>query len=407
MSLPDSKSRVEEFHGYYGPYVVRELLLQRIWLEGAFDGQGLVDQWGRSVVIEAAGEWNRLEGPDFRNARLRFDGELVEGDVEVHFSQEDWRRHGHGEDARYDRVILHVVYFPLRGGELEACTSKGLALPVVSLMAHLWYDLEEYADDDSIVASAGTWAKPALDELLALDEASRRDALVSKAKERWDLKLHFAGQRLAKLGWEGACHQTAMEVMGYARNRIPMLMVASRFGLAELRARSMDVDALWQAGEGKWRTNGCRPANHPWLRLRQYLDWSRAKKDWTRSLLELAEQLDGSADGCFGCRAEYGFVSKRKAVGVADFSRRLDDKVLGGKVGGAKRATLVCDGFLPLLSQASGRDAFALWFHWHAGDGPDSCVDELKRLQILQPHLIPMSNGWLQGALALRNRVGV
>ena len=37
MPLLESDSRVEEFHGYYGPYHVRELLLQRIWLDGAFD----------------------------------------------------------------------------------------------------------------------------------------------------------------------------------------------------------------------------------------------------------------------------------------------------------------------------------------------------------------------------------
>jgi len=38
---------VEEFQGFYGPFQVSELLIQKVWLQGAFDGTRLKDHWGR------------------------------------------------------------------------------------------------------------------------------------------------------------------------------------------------------------------------------------------------------------------------------------------------------------------------------------------------------------------------
>jgi len=34
---------------------------------------------------------------------------LVQGDVEIHLRQRDWKSHGHGGDSRYNGVVLHAV----------------------------------------------------------------------------------------------------------------------------------------------------------------------------------------------------------------------------------------------------------------------------------------------------------
>jgi len=72
------------------------------------------------------------------------------------------------------------------------------------------------------------------------------------------------------------------------------------------------------------------------------------------------------------------------------------------QVNGSKLDTLVCDGFLPLLSARSGCDFSALWFHWFPGNAPESVIKSLKQLQTTQPRRYPLCNGWTQGILGLR-----
>ena len=41
--------------------------------------------------------------------RLKIDGTLWVGNVEIHTQASDWLSHGHDRDRAYDTVILHVV----------------------------------------------------------------------------------------------------------------------------------------------------------------------------------------------------------------------------------------------------------------------------------------------------------
>lgn len=399
MSLMPPTSSVEEFHGPYGPFNVSERVLQKIWLEGAFSQSGLVDQWGRPIVVEFQGRWNRLQGPDFKGAELRVGDERVRGDVEVHFAQRDWKAHGHDLDPAYDEVVLHVLYHPARAGEEPARTLSRRELPRVSLLPLLWYSLEEYASDESIIDSTGVDLRPEVEKLLTLDLPERRRCLAERARLRWDLKLFFAGKRIERLGWEGACHQSALEAMGFARNRVPMLRVAERFPLSAFGEGGPSLEALWEAGGDRWRLSGCRPANHPRRRLGQYREWVRARGAWPTQWAQWAEPL---AEAAARRQAEFGSQAARQEMGVSVLRKSALENLLAGAVAGAKADTLLCDALMPLLAERQGAELFELWFHWHAGNGPASCVDGLRLLQALQPRRIPMSNGWLQGMLGLR-----
>ena len=55
---------------------------------------------------------------------------LVRGDVEVHVSQRDWEAHGHGNDPRYNGVVLHVVGDMGTGPTI---LRSGSRVPVLSL----------------------------------------------------------------------------------------------------------------------------------------------------------------------------------------------------------------------------------------------------------------------------------
>lgn len=402
MLPSQSPITVEEFHGPYGPYQVSELVLQRLWLQRAFDLSRMRDQFGRKVEVLDPGKWNRLEGPDFLGARLRFDGIEVFGDIEVHFRQSDWKAHGHDQDLAYDKVILHLLYFEEeREGGLESFRSDGEMLPRVSLLPLLWYSLEEYAADDSLIASTNVDLRPEVERLLELDLRQRRVVLTQYAKRRWEMKVHFARRRIDRLGWERACHQSALEVMGYARNRVPMLIIAEAVGLKEFESDALEVGALYDLAEGRWRLSGCRPANHPKLRLQQYkslcrnvLDWPSRVADYFKVLGDARELGEGNEWGSNGIRREWELSRMRKG---------LLEETLAGFVTGQKGDTLVCDALLPLVCARDSRDGFTVWFHWNAGDAPAECMAALKTLQVLEPRRIPQSNGWLQGVLGARN----
>src|SRR6478735_8710638 len=91
---PAPRGSLAEIQGLYGAFSFPEKLLQKIWLRGDFNRAAAVTTDGRSVRIAHAGKWNLLGGPDFREARLAFDGEGEAcADVEVHLHASDWDAH--------------------------------------------------------------------------------------------------------------------------------------------------------------------------------------------------------------------------------------------------------------------------------------------------------------------------
>ncbi len=85
-----------------------EYHLQQLWQEQRFDTSELLTAEGQRLEILSPGWWNTEAGPDFRDARLVFNGKSYTGDVELHWNHQGWRNHGHHEDPRYNQVILHV-----------------------------------------------------------------------------------------------------------------------------------------------------------------------------------------------------------------------------------------------------------------------------------------------------------
>ena len=86
----------------------QELAIQKQWSE-VRRGTAFTLLNGVSLRVLSPGRWNRMPGPDFRNAKLELNGTALRGDVEVHGKTSDWIAHGHGGDPAYDNVILHVV----------------------------------------------------------------------------------------------------------------------------------------------------------------------------------------------------------------------------------------------------------------------------------------------------------
>jgi hypothetical protein len=390
---PDPQE-VMEFQGLYGPFSVPEKLLQKIWLRGDFSRTEAQTVDGRPVDVLFPGKWNLLGGPDFRGAHLRLGEVEVRGDVELHFHAADWMKHRHHLDPAYDNVVLHVLLFRPGAGSETPRTSQGVPLPALPLLDLLHHDLEEYAAEDALEATLERSHWQTTERLLALPLHERRELLVVHARRRWKQKVHFAQIRLKKLGWSEACHGVALEILGYRRNRAPMLNVALRYPLAAWATLAPAESSLLAAG-GSWQVQGSRPANRPGERLRQYALWLENRPDWPDRLLSLASASS------FGRVSDGAVVALRKKFRLRAMREVWADELTGGEVAGPRLDTLICDGFLPLAAAAGGEDLFDLWFGWFAGDLPERVEQTLRAAEILDRRRHVPCNGLGQGVLSL------
>ncbi|MFM1746537.1 MAG: hypothetical protein RLZZ188_203 [Verrucomicrobiota bacterium] len=394
--IAETEPVVAELQGIHGAFSFPERILQKIWLRGDFDRAAARLADGRPLRILGPGRWNLLGGPDFRQARLRLGGEgasVIMGDVEVHLRAADWDAHGHARDRAYDDVVLHVVLFPPRAGT-ATIGAGGRTIPVFSLLPLLHRGLEEYAADDAVEGLADRILARLPEELALTPPEERRRLLEEHAGRRWRQKVHFAGLRLRRLGWEAACHQAAMEILGYRFNRAPMLRLAAAHPLGEWRRSAPDPAALAAEEAGAWSLQGVRPANRPIVRLRQYAAWVARVPTWPDVWRELAGTLPRADDA--GTAAEV-----RRWHGLAAWRERLATDVGGGALGGTRLDTLICDGLLPLAAAAghTSGQAEVFWRHWFPGDLPPALRKVLVASGVCDGAAHPLSHGAAQGAL--------
>lgn len=389
---------VAELQGLYGAFTFPEKLLQKIWLRGDFQRAAAVTADGRRVRIVHPGKWNLLGGPDFSAARLRFDeGPEVTGDVELHLHAGDWEAHGHARDPAYDRVMLHVVLFP---PEKRPTTTGagGREIPVLALLPLLHRALEEFAADEAVELLANRAVARLPDELGTLPAADLGALLRRQAAARWRQKVRYAQLRVERLGWEGACHHTALEILGYRFNRAPMLRIAGQHALAAWAEGAVKPDEVFVAELEGWSLQGVRPANHPRTRLRQYACWTRERPDWPARVKAAADTLLRPLAAAGGDDAE-STRDVRRRHGFGDLRERLATEVCAGTVGGTRLDNVICDGLLPLLAANGRPNLEPLWFHWFAGDLPPLLTSGLRQLGFFDGRTQPACHGAAQGLL--------
>jgi hypothetical protein len=90
---------------------MEEKYLHLIWEMKRFPSRDFVSVEGFEIEILSFGIRNDdLAGPDFFYGKVRYDGMVHYGMIEIHVKSSDWYRHKHHADKRYNNVVLHVVY---------------------------------------------------------------------------------------------------------------------------------------------------------------------------------------------------------------------------------------------------------------------------------------------------------
>ena len=409
------QNQVAEVQGLYGPFTLSETVVQKIWLRQDFATENLTTVSGQELIVKDPGRWNFNEGPDFKEARLVLKGVEWIGDVEVHINPMDWHYHHHETDRNYDRVVLHVVlYLNGAGRSRPMQTSKGYTPEVLHLLPLLKQDLESYAMEDALLRleqqNELEWVARFTDQPLE----KRMRLLKQYALTRWQQKLAYAQQRLKAEGWETACHSYALEVLGYRRNRPPMLRLAARYPLAQIREslhehrtldskhqmvsteigkQTLDADQLFDEESAHWKLNGLRPANHPKQRLAQYLEIVARQPHWPDRLVDCLRGFPPALVGDTTARF-------RQRVNMTELRKEISESLFHSVISEKRLNTLIVDALLPLATVVGMLDGFAYWVHWFAGDSPDALLRFLKGADVLNRQN-PMSNGVIQGALGL------
>lgn len=275
-----------------------ERTLQLLLLEGRLGFQ-FTDDLGRNILIQDCGEWNKSAGPDFLNARVCIDNELLTGDIELDPSPEDWERHGHGANAAFNGVILHLTCIPSRREWFTRnARHERIAKAVIppALLASALSTPPPAAPPDRNC--------PHMEELASLKTSQLNTLLQAAAAYRFQRKHQGHATRLAFTTPAQALYENLAETLGYHANKTAMRHLALRVPLHSIREsaeallfgaagflvpvlpESCTPEAiahhknLWSqwwprreqfelnpSRQFPWTLSGSRPANHPQRRI--------------------------------------------------------------------------------------------------------------------------------------------
>ncbi len=233
-----------------------------------------------------AGRLNRFDGPDYQGAEIEYCGRIYRGDIEIHREVQDWERHGHHHDRRYDGVVLHLVSRSSADGPPPVRNSKHRIIPTLNIHT-LEENLASVSDGhcpvESLAYSGATAARLRRLALKRLNEKARRlhelqqHSGADQALYQKMLRVVFAGPNAAageqlavKLSWEKIREIKA--VWGAGREDWQAIL----FGTAGM-PRSSTSGALYQRWSsilqlpqmppGCWQRGGQRPVQRPEARL--------------------------------------------------------------------------------------------------------------------------------------------
>lgn len=108
---------------------MNEELLHFIWHHRFMPLHPLFTTRGEPVEIIDNGLPNHDAGPDFFNAKVKINGTLWVGNIEIHENASDWFLHGHDRNPAYDNIILHIIF----NEDQEITRKDGTLIPQLQL----------------------------------------------------------------------------------------------------------------------------------------------------------------------------------------------------------------------------------------------------------------------------------
>ena len=188
-----------------------EKMLHYTWKHRLWPAGQLLTTDGRDVEVIDPGLYNRRDsGPDFFNAKIRINGTLWVGNVEMHQRSTDWYAHRHDRDEAYNNVVLHVV----GKADTDVQNQRGEYVPqmVLEVPDGVRQNYEELLGTDQY--------PPCYRIIPQLSKLTVHAWLAALQTERLEQKTQAIAQRAERCGgaWEDAYFVTLARNYGFGIN---------------------------------------------------------------------------------------------------------------------------------------------------------------------------------------------
>ena len=309
-----------------------EQLLHYVWKHKIFPLKELKTTTGQQVEVIDTGLANTDAGPDFFNAKLKLDGVLWIGNIEIHERSSDWFKHGHHADAGYNSVILHIA----SEIDMEISRSNGERIPQIQLICPeaVRTNYKELLETDSY--------PPCYRIIPSLSPFTAHSWMTALQMERFEQKATLLNERLKRCqgNWEDAFFITLARNFGFGLNgdafetwahRLPFRAVDKhRNDLFQIEAIFFGQAGILEDSDGDgyylrlkkeytylqhkfglipmdaslWRFLRLRPANFPHIRIAQLACLYHRAYGLLSRIME-TETLQGVRDILKGGTSEY------------------------------------------------------------------------------------------------------
>ena len=309
-----------------------EQLLHYVWKHKIFPLKELKTTTGQQVEVIDTGLANTDAGPDFFNAKLKLDGVLWIGNIEIHERSSDWFKHGHHADAGYNSVILHIA----SEIDTEISRSNGERIPQIQLICPeaVRTNYKELLETDSY--------PPCYRIIPSLPPFTAHSWMTALQMERFEQKATLLNERLKRCqgNWEDAFFITMARNFGFGLNgdafetwahRLPFRAVDKhRNDLFQIEAIFFGQAGILEDSDGDgyylrlkkeytylqhkfglipmdaslWRFLRLRPANFPHIRIAQLACLYHRAYGLLSRIME-TETLQGVRDILKGGTSEY------------------------------------------------------------------------------------------------------
>lgn len=309
-----------------------EQLLHYVWKHKIFPLKELKTTTGQQVEVIDTGLANTDAGPDFFNAKLKLDGVLWIGNIEIHERSSDWFKHGHHADAGYNSVILHIA----SEIDTEISRSNGERIPQIRLICPeaVRTNYKELLETDSY--------PPCYRIIPSLPPFTAHSWMTALQMERFEQKATLLNERLKRCqgNWEDAFFITLARNFGFGLNgdafetwahRLPFRAVDKhRNDLFQIEAIFFGQAGILEDSDGDgyylrlkkeytylqhkfglipmdaslWRFLRLRPANFPHIRIAQLACLYHRAYGLLSRIME-TETLQGVRDILKGGTSEY------------------------------------------------------------------------------------------------------
>ena len=213
---------------------IDEARVQQMWHEQHFFDTNMASIDRRAIRVLKPGIWNHNEGPDFMHAEIEIGGKLQVGDVEIHVRSSEWYTHQHHLNSRYNRVILHAVFFN-DDFNLRTRLQNGKRVPTLELLKWVAVDTGALYDNTKNTATTDGLCRITGKQL---NMEILKGVFESLGRERFLEKTESMRLLRTRLDFEQLLYEGIMEALGYERNSKAMRELAQHVPFADLDQKS-------------------------------------------------------------------------------------------------------------------------------------------------------------------------